>query len=87
MEDEEEPDEEGRQGVHKPQEDVRLLVHDVQGQDAHRVVFLNGTRCSVFVPRTFGNLRKNLVQWIIRVRRRLEQIVDGGWSEAEELAS
>lgn len=54
-------DEHGRQDyVPEPNEDVRLLVDNIQGQDAERVVLLNSARGSVLVKDALGHPREDV---------------------------
>lgn len=65
-EDDDHPVDDGDEGEHgqddepEPEEDVDLLVHHVQGKDAHGVVLFEFAGHSVFVEGAFGHPREDL---------------------------
>ena len=51
--------EDGEEGEPDPEEDVDLLVDDVDGEDALRVVALDGARGAVLAERALGHAREH----------------------------
>ena len=51
--------EDGEEGEPDPEEDVDLLVDDVDGEDALRVVPLDGARGAVLAERALGHAREH----------------------------
>ena len=54
--------------IGEPQHDVRLFIHNVQRKHAERVVLLDGSRGTIFVPIALSDLsRQNQFQLVVSI--------------------